>query len=54
MEIEPIKNEQDYRKALREVERLMDAPPNTAEGACLDALVTLVEAWEEKRWPIKP
>jgi HTH-type transcriptional regulator/antitoxin HigA len=52
MEIKPIKNERDYRKTLLEIDRLMDAKPNTAEGDRLDVLVTLVERWEEKHWPI--
>lgn len=52
MEIKPIKNERDYRRALQEIDRLMDARPNTADGDRLDVLVTLVEAWEEKHWPI--
>lgn len=53
MEIKPIKNERDYRRALNEIDRLMDARPNTAEGDRLDVLVTLAEAWEEKHWPIE-
>lgn len=52
MEIKPIKSERDYRNALKEVDSLMDARPNTPEGDRLDVLVTLVEAWEEKHWPI--
>ena len=52
MEIKPIKNDRDYRKALKEIEQLMDARRNTPEGDRLDVLVTLVEAWEEKHWPI--
>jgi HTH-type transcriptional regulator/antitoxin HigA len=52
MEIKPIKNERDYRKALKEIDGLMDTRPNTPEGDRLDVLVTLVEAWEEKHWPI--
>ena len=52
MEINPIKSERDYGKALKEIDRLMDARPNTVEGDRLDVLVTLVEAWEEKHWPI--
>jgi len=51
MEIRPIKNNRDYREALKKIERLMDARPNT-EGDRLDVLVTLVGAWEEKHWPI--
>jgi HTH-type transcriptional regulator/antitoxin HigA len=52
MEIRPIKNNRDYREALKEIDRLMDARPNTAEGDRLDVLVTLVGVWEEKHWPI--
>lgn len=52
MEIKPIKNERDYRKALKEIDGLMDARPNTPEGDRLEVLVTLVDAWEEKHWPI--
>lgn len=52
MEIKPIKNQRDYRKALKEIDSLMDARPNTANGDRLDVLVTLVEAREEKHWPI--
>jgi HTH-type transcriptional regulator/antitoxin HigA len=53
MEIKPIKNNRDYRAALNEIDRLMDASPNSAEGDRLDVLATLVEAWEEKHWPIE-
>ena len=52
MKIRPIKNNRDYREALKEIDLLMDARPNTSEGDRLDVLVTLVEAWEEKHWPI--
>ena len=52
MEIKPIKNERDYRKALKEIDSLMDARPNTPEGDRFDVLVTLVHASEEKHWPI--
>ena len=52
MEIKPINSERDCRKALKEIDRLMDARPNTMKGDRLDVLVTLVEAWEEKHWPI--
>ena len=53
MKIKPIKNSRDYREALKEIDRLMDARPNTSEGDRLDVLVTLVEAREEKHWPIE-
>jgi HTH-type transcriptional regulator/antitoxin HigA len=31
---------------------MMQAQRQTPEGDCLDVLVTLVEAWERKRFPI--
>ncbi len=48
----PIKNNRDYQKALREIDRLMDARLNSPEGGRLDVLATLAETWEEKRWHI--
>jgi HTH-type transcriptional regulator/antitoxin HigA len=52
MEIEPIKNDRGYRRALKEIEGLMNAKRNTPEGDRLDILVTLVEAWEQKHYPL--
>ena len=54
MNIKPIKSDRDYRRALRQIECLMDARPNTPEGDRLDVLATLVEAWEQKHHPIGP
>ena len=45
MDIVPIKTRSDYRRALKEIEGLMTAKRNTAEGDRLDVMVTLVEAW---------
>lgn len=53
MEIKPIKNTRDYRRALKEIEGLMRARRNTPEGDRLDVLVTLVEAWEAKHYPLE-
>ena len=52
VEIRPIKNNRDYHEALKEIDRLMDARSNTPEGDRLDVLVTLVEAWERKHYPL--
>jgi HTH-type transcriptional regulator/antitoxin HigA len=52
MEIAPIRTKRDYRHALKEIEGLMDAKRGTPEGDRLDVLVTLVEAWEAKHYPI--
>ena len=53
MEIKPIKNESDYRRVLKQIDTLMDAKANTADGDRLDVLVTLADAWEEKHHPIE-
>jgi HTH-type transcriptional regulator/antitoxin HigA len=53
MDIKPIKTEADYQAVLAEIERLMDAEPDTPEGDRLDVLVTLTEAWEEKHYPVE-
>jgi HTH-type transcriptional regulator/antitoxin HigA len=52
MEISPIKSARDYRRALKEIEGLMTAKRGTAQGDRLDVLVTLVEAWEARHYPV--
>lgn len=54
MTITPIKTARDYENALRRIEQLMDAAPNTKRGDELDILTTLVEAYEAKHHPIYP
>lgn len=48
----PIRSDEEHAQALREIDGLMSAEAGTAEGARLDQLVTLVECYEAKRWPI--
>src|SRR5579875_3993267 len=52
MEIKPIRNDADHEGALREIERLWGAKEGTPEGDRLDVLTTLVEAYEEKHFPM--
>ena len=52
MDIKPIKTDADYRAALKEIGMLMTAEPDTPEGEKLDVLVTLVEAYEQKHYPL--
>jgi len=52
MEVRPIRTKADYGAALKEAERLWDAEPGTPAGDCVDVLVTLIEAYEAKRFPI--
>lgn len=52
MEIKPIRSEADYKAALKEIDSLIESQPGTPEGDRMDVLVTLVEAYEAKHFPI--
>ena len=54
MNIHPIRTEDDYKAALREVSALVDADPapDTPDSERLDVLATLVQAWEARHFPI--
>ena len=52
MNIYPIKMEEDYNNALTRVAELMDAEPDSEAGAELDVLATLVDAHEDRHFPI--
>lgn len=52
MDVKPIKTRRDYNRALKQIEQLMNAKRGTPDGDRLDVLVTLVEAWEAKHYPI--
>ena len=52
MNIRPIRTSKDHAEALRRIEARMDAEPGTTEGDELDVLVTLVEAYEDRHFPI--
>ncbi|OFX21992.1 MAG: hypothetical protein A2041_12255 [Bacteroidetes bacterium GWA2_31_9b] len=54
MEIRPIKTEQDYNSAIKRIEELWGAKKDTLKGDELDLLVTLVESYEMKHYPIAP
>ena len=52
VEIEPVKTQRDYRRALTRIESLLDAPPDSAEERELDVLATFVEADERRHLPV--
>ena len=54
MEIKPIRSKADYRAALKAVENLMSARAGSPEGDRLDVMVTLIEAYERKHYPLDP
>jgi HTH-type transcriptional regulator/antitoxin HigA len=53
MRVFPIRTEQDHDKALARIETLMDRELTPSEGDELDVLVTLVDAYETKHFPIE-
>ena len=54
MDIRPIKTEQDYTDSISRIEKLWGAKKDTPKGDELDLLVTLVESYEMKHYPIAP
>jgi len=54
MDIRPIKTEQDYNSAIKRIEELWGSKKDTQKGDELDLLVTLVESYELKHYPIAP
>jgi len=52
MDIRPMKTEQDYKTVIGRIEELWGAKMNTPEGDELDLLITLVESYETKHYPI--
>lgn len=55
MNIRPIRNEQDYKAALKEVSLLFENPPepNTPEGEQFEVMLTLIESYESKHFPVE-
>ena len=55
VEIRPIHTEEDYQATLREVSVFFDSEPEpgSLEGDRFEVLLTLLEAYEAKRFPIE-
>lgn len=56
MDVRPLRSEADYEWALKEISRYFEHQPEegTAEGDRFDVLATLIEAYEDRHWPIDP
>ena len=52
MKIKPIRTEADYEKALSRVDKLWGAKKGTLAGDELEVWVTLIEAYEDEKYPI--
>jgi HTH-type transcriptional regulator/antitoxin HigA len=55
MEIRPIRTEEDYKQALREISAYFDdePQPGSPDGDRFEILLTLVAAYESKHYPIE-
>jgi len=53
MNVKPIRTEADYEASLSRVEALIDAEPGTPEADELDVLTSLIERYEDERFPIE-
>ena len=55
-QIRAIRTKADYQAALQQVAPYFDAEPKTASeaGAHFEAMITLIEAYEAKHYPIAP
>lgn len=52
MSIKPIRTDSDLHAAFRQLESVFQAADGTPEGDDRDVLVTLIEAYENKHYPI--
>jgi len=53
MDISPIRNEKDYKKALERLEVIFDAKQGTKEGDELEILAILIDNYESENFPIE-
>ena len=52
--IKPIRSEKDLRAAFKRLDVIFQAPAGTPEADEMEVLVTLIEAYENKHYPISP
>ncbi len=52
LEIKPIRSEEDYKAALAEIDKLLDAEDGTPEADALEVISILVEVYEEENYPV--
>jgi len=54
MNIKPIRNDKDLQDAFRRLEAIFQAEEGTPEADEAEVLVTLIEVYENKHYPIGP
>lgn len=52
MRIKPLKNEEDYEKALERLEVIFDAPTDSEEGDEAEILSMMIDNYENEHYPI--
>ena len=52
--IKPIKNTDQYKQVMAQIERLLDCPPGSPEADLLEVLSILADDYENKTMPILP
>ena len=53
MNVNVIKSEKEYDQALKRLDVVFDAPPDTPEGDEAELLVILIEKYEDENYPIE-
>ena len=54
MNIKPIRNDKDLKMAFHQLETVFQSKKGTTEFDEMEILVTLIEAYENKHYPISP
>ena len=54
MNIKPIRNDDDLREAFKRLESVYQAHEGSVEADEMEVLVTLIEAYENKHYPVSP
>ncbi|WP_054912244.1 type II toxin-antitoxin system HigA family antitoxin [Pseudomonas sp. NBRC 111127] len=54
MNIKPIRNEDDLRAAFQRLEAIFQSEAGTPEADEMEVLVTLIEVYENRHYPIHP
>ena len=54
MTIKPIRNERDLRAAFKRLDVIFQAAAGTPEAEEMEILTTLIEAFENKHYPVSP
>ena len=54
MNIKPVRNDDDLKAAFQRLETVFQAEPGTPEADEMEILVALIEAYENRHYPIGP